>query len=191
MSVPDCQYQDLSKFRVPKGFRGRSVVTVQLWWICQATLFAFSPRPAYKWRASLLRVFGAKIGRNSRIRSSARFTYPWKVSIGDNSWIGDRAELYSLVEISVGNNVCVSQDCYIATAGHDIGSLSFDYVTGPIAIEDEAWLASGAFVMPGVTVGRGAIVAARSVVTKDVAEALIVAGSPAHTMGRRHAPSEQ
>ena len=115
----------------------------------------------------------------------AYFTYPWKISVGDNSWIGDRAELYSLVEIEVGSHCCISQDCYIATSGHNHHGLSFDYITGKVVIQDEVWLASGVFVMPGLNVGRGAVVAARSVVTHNIVEADIVAGMPARSIGKR------
>lgn len=178
-------FQDLSRFRVPPGFRGRSVVTVQLWWMCQATLFALSPQPFYRWRAALLRLFGANIGKNVKIRPSSRFTYPWKVTIGDYAWIGDRAELYSLDEIEIGAHCCISQDCYIATSGHDINALSFDYTNGKVVIEEEAWLAAGVFVMPNLRIGRGAVVGARSLVTRSVPEANIVRGSPACKIGVR------
>jgi len=134
----------------------------------------------------LLRVFGANVGDGVIIRPSARITYPWKVTIGANSWIGDRAELYSLDRIEIGADCCISQDCYLATASHDIHSLSFDYVTGPICVDNEAWLASGVFIMPGITIGKGAVIAARSVVTKDVSSGAIVAGIPARNFGVRH-----
>lgn len=121
------------------------------------------------------------------MRSSARVTYPWKVRIGDHSWIGDRAEIYSLVEIEIGEHVCISQDTYLASAGHDHTDIHFSYITGKITIEDEVWVGSGAFIMPGITIGKGAIVSARAVVTKNVAEASIVAGVPAKEIGKRQA----
>ena len=168
----DNEFQDLSLFRVPAKFRGRSKIIVQLWWFVQATLFSLSPQFAYRWRAFLLRIFGAEVGKNTRIRSSARFTYPWKIKIGDNTWIGDRAEIYSLTNIFIGNNCCISQDCYLASASHDMNRISFDYLYSDIIIEDEVWLASGAFIMPGVKVGYGSVVGARSLVTKVVLEHL-------------------
>ncbi len=160
-------------------------MVVQLWWLCQATLFALSPQPFYGWRAALLRLFGAQVGQNVKIRQSARFTYPWKVKIGDHSWIGDRAELYSLVEIEIGAHCCISQDCYISTSGHDYRKLSFDYTPAKVVIDDEVWLASGVFVFPGCQIGQGAVVGARSLVTRDVDEATIVAGTPARPIGKR------
>ncbi|MFD2175838.1 WcaF family extracellular polysaccharide biosynthesis acetyltransferase [Rhodobacter lacus] len=179
------RYQDLSLFRVPAGFRGRNGGVVQLWWLVQATLFGLSPQFAYRWRRMLLRLFGAQIGTGVIIRPTARITYPWKVEIGDHSWIGDHATLYSLDKIRIGAHCCLSQHSYLATAGHDTRRISFDYVTGPILVEDEVWIASGAFVMPGLRIARGAVIAAGAVLTSEVEEAAIMAGVPARRIGTR------
>ncbi|UWR30451.1 WcaF family extracellular polysaccharide biosynthesis acetyltransferase [Sulfitobacter sp. W002] len=178
--------QDLASFRVPTGFRGRSQLTCQLWWIVQATLFRLSPQPAYRWRAMLLRAFGAVVGSNTRIRPTARFTYPWKIKIGDNSWIGDRAELYCLVPIIIGDDVCISQDSYLCTGSHDMTKRSFDYDCAEILVQDQVWIATGCFVSPGVTLKKGAVVGARSLVLSDVEEGAVYAGQPARRIRDRH-----
>ena len=100
--MPDqnnARFQDLSKFTNPVGFRGKSAIFVQLWWICQALLIHPSPQILFGWRRVILRIFGAKIGPGVLIRPSVRIVYPWKVTIGANSWIGDDVDLYSLGEI--------------------------------------------------------------------------------------------
>ena len=102
-------YQNLDKFVMPKNFRGRGVITVQLWWLIQSSLFARSPQFAYKWRNFLLRMFGAKIGEGVIIRPNVRITYPWKLTIGDYAWVGDNAELYTLGEIYIGKHAVISQ----------------------------------------------------------------------------------
>lgn len=172
-------YQRLDKFSVPEGFRGRGAITVQLWWIIQSTLFACSPQFAYKWRASLLRMFGAKIGKNVIIRPSVKTTYPWKLTIGDNSWIGDNVELYTLGEITIGKNAVVSQRSYLCTGSHDHTSEAFDIYAKPIVIEDEAWVATDVFIAPGVIIGKGAVIGARSSVYKSMPSGMICTGSPA------------
>jgi putative colanic acid biosynthesis acetyltransferase WcaF len=177
--------QDLAAHRLPKGFRGRSALYVQLWWIVQASFFHTSPQIFYPWRRWLLRLFGAKVGARVRLRPSVTITYPWKVSIGDNAWIGDNATLYSLAPISIGTNTVISQGAYLCGGSHDYRDVTFRIYGEPIMIEPEAWIAAQAFVHPGVTVGRGAIVGACSVVTKDVAPYAIVAGNPAIPMGSR------
>lgn len=178
-------YQDISRFRLPKGFRGRPAWFVQLWWCVQASLFGWSPQFMYGWRCWLARLFGMKIGRNVLIRPSARITYPWKVRIGDHCWIGDDVVLYSLGEIEVGSNAVISQKSYICAASHDHRALSFDSFDRKITIEDEVWIATDVFVAPGVTIGAGAVVGARSSVFTDLPGGMICLGSPARPVGPR------
>jgi len=172
-------YQKLDQFRLPDGFRGRSAIVVQLWWLVQSTLFAMSPQFMFGWRRWLLKQFGAQIGENVQIRPSVRVTYPWKVSMGNNVWIGDHAELYSLGEIEIGNDVVISQKSYLCAATHNFTKPSFDMVDKKITIEDQAWIASDVFVAPGVTIGRGALIGARSSVFSDMPTGMICVGSPA------------
>lgn len=182
--------QDLSRFELPSGFRGRSAIIVQLWWLVQATVFAASPQFLYGWRRWLLRCFGARIGRDVLIRPSARITYPWKITIGERSWIGDHAELYSLGEIVIGRDAVVSQNAYLCTGSHDIHALGFDIFAKPIVVEDEAWVAADVFVHPGVTIARGSVVGARSVVTKSTRPYHVHIGSPAVPLFERRKPGE-
>jgi putative colanic acid biosynthesis acetyltransferase WcaF len=179
------EFQNLEKFSVPPGFRGRSALVVVLWQLVQSTLFGLSPPPFYSWRRTLLRLFGAKIGRKVLLRPTARVTFPWKVEIGDFSWIGDHVEVYSLERITIGRHSVVSQRSYLCTASHDMHDLAFAYVTGPINIGDQVWIASDVFVAPGVAIGRGAVVGTRSTVFSDVPPEVVAFGSPARTMKQR------
>jgi len=172
-------YQRLDQFQLPPNFRGRSAFIVQLWWITQATFFAWSPQFLYGWRRFLLRLFGAKIGRGVLMRPSARVTYPWKLSIGDFSWVGDEVELYTLGNIEIGEHVVISQRCYLCTGSHDPAKAAFDIYARPIMIHDQAWLASDVFISPGVTIGFGCVVGARSTVFHDLPAGKICYGSPA------------
>lgn len=177
--------QNLTEFEVPVGFRGASGWYVQLWWLVQSTLFGLSPQFLYGWRRFLLRLFGANIGKGVLIRPSVRVTYPWKVSIGDWAWIGDDVILYSLGEIYIGENAVVSQRSYICTGGHDYIKPSFDIFANQIVIESEAWVATDVFVAPGVRIGRGAVIGARSTVFKDMPPMMICYGNPARAMQPR------
>lgn len=178
-------YQDLASFRVPPGFRGRPGWFVLLWQGVQATLFAWSPQPAYGWRRALLRLFGARVGAHVLVRPSARITYPWKVRLAEHVWIGDHAELYSLGPIEIGAHAVISQKSYLCTGSHDHRRSDFPLLQSAIRVEDQAWIATDCFVAPGVTIGRGALVAARSTVLQDVPAGMIVAGSPAVLKGPR------
>ncbi len=182
------RFIDLSRVLVPEEFRGRPAWFVQLWWIAQDWLIRPSPQFMYGWRRLLWRLFGANVGRNVLIRPTARVTFPWKVTIGDNSWIGDHAELYSLAPIQIGRNSVISQRVYLCAATHDYTRIDFPLVAKPIRIEDEVWIAAGAFVFPGVKIGRGAIIGAASLVLEDMPAATICAGHPARPIKQRPIP---
>lgn len=177
--------QNLNAYSNPKDFRGRSKITVQLWWIVQATLFRLSPQFTYGWRRFLLRSFGAKIGKDVIIRPSAQITYPWKLTIGDHSWIGDEVVLYTLGEIEVGENAVISQRSYICTGTHDYTSSDFRIYAEKIKIGNKCWLATDVYVAPGVTIGDKTVVGARSSVFKDLPENMICIGNPAKSVKPR------
>jgi len=184
-------YQKLDQFQLPQGFRGRSGWYVQLWWLVQSTLFAMSPQFMFGWRRFLLRLFGAKVGSGVLIRPSVRVTYPWKVLIGDRSWIGDNVVLYSLGEIEIGSDVVISQKSYLCVATHDHTRPSFDMIEKKITVEDQAWLATDVFVAPGVTIGRGALIGARSSVFSDMPAGMICFGSPARAVRARNSENSR
>lgn len=183
-------YQDLSRFRMPTGFRGRSAAFVQLWWLVDALLFRPSPQVLYGWRRWLLRLFGAEIGTGVLIRPSVRITYPWKVAIGDHAWVGDHAILYSLADIRIGAHSVVSQLSHLCTGSHDSESASFAITAAPIVVGSQCWIASDVFVAPGVTIGDGAVVGARSSVFRDLSPATIYAGTPARPVRPRPLPDK-
>ncbi|MBX6322141.1 MAG: colanic acid biosynthesis acetyltransferase WcaF [Rhodospirillaceae bacterium] len=180
--------QDLARFRVPEGFRGRSALAVQLWWAVQATLFRLSPQVCYGWRRWLLRLFGARVGSRVLVRPSVRITYPWNVTLGDRAWIGDDVVLYSLGPIDIGHDAVVSQRCYLCAGTHDHEQPDFPILGRPIAVGPEAWLAADVFVAPGVSIGRGAVVGARSSVFADLPEMMVCFGTPARPVRPRLGP---
>jgi putative colanic acid biosynthesis acetyltransferase WcaF len=175
---PPVTFQDLGRFRMPPGFRGRGALAVQLWWAVQATLFRWSPQFAYGFRAALLRRFGAKVGQGCVIRPTVTVTYPWKVSIGDRAWIGDDVAVYSLGEITIGHDAVVSQRSYLCAADHDHTQADFPIRARPVHVEPEAWVGTDSFIGPGVTVGRGSVVGARSSVFKSLPPGMMCMGSP-------------
>jgi putative colanic acid biosynthesis acetyltransferase WcaF len=171
-------YQDLSSFRLPSGFRGRSAFSVQLWWIVQATLFRCSPQFAYGWRRFLLRLFGAKVGQRVIIRPTATITYPWKLRIGNYSWIGDHVILYTLGSVAIGDHTVVSQGSHICAADHDFNDPAFTIRAKPIVIGREVWIASDVFVAPGVSIGDATVVGARSSVFRNLPPLTVCFGHP-------------
>jgi len=172
-------WQDLSQFRIPARFRGRSPIVCQLWWVVQASLFRWSPQFAYGFRVGLVRVFGGTIGKGVKIRPTVTLTYPWKVMIGDYSWIGDDVVLYSLGDIRIGSNTVISQKSYLCAADHDSATLSFPLRARPISVGGQVWIAADVFLGPGVSVADGVIIGARSSVFSDLPPGVIAMGSPA------------
>ncbi|CAH9018349.1 putative colanic acid biosynthesis acetyltransferase [Candidatus Nitrosacidococcus sp. I8] len=179
------EVQNLAKFHIPDHFRGKPAWFVQIWWLVESSLFRHSPQFMYGWRCYLLKLFGAKIGKNVKIRPTASITYPWKVSIGDNSWIGDETVLYSLGDIEIGSNTVISQRSYICTGSHDYKLPTFDIFARKITIESEVWVGTDVFIAPGVEIGFGTVVGARSSVFNTLPPMKICIGSPAKPITNR------
>lgn len=178
-------WQQLDRATIASDFRGRPKWFVQIWWTVQATLFRGSPQVAYGWRRWLLRAFGARIGKGVIIRPSVQVTYPWKLTIGDHARVGDDVVLYTLGEIEIGAHAVVSQRSYLCTGSHDYTRSAFDIFSKPIRVGEQAWLAADVFVAPGVEIGAGTVVGARSSVFKSLPAGMMARGSPARVTGPR------
>jgi len=164
----------------------RKELFLRLLWGLASPLFHLSPRHFWGWRVAMLRMFGAKIGSQVHIYSTVRVTVPWTLEIGDQAAVGDRAILYALGPISIGDRATVSQGAHLCAGTHDLRDPSRPLLKPPITIGNDAWICADAFVGPDVVVGDGAIVGARAVVMKDVSANAIVAGNPARPIGSTH-----
>lgn len=176
---------DLRRYDQSWFDRGRPGWLILLWWLAQAVVFPLSPHSAHGIRIGLLRLFGAKIGRGVVIRPTARITYPWKVDIGDYSWVGDDVVIYSLDHITIGQHCVISQKCYLCTGSHDIRHPDFRLQTAPIAIGNGAWVATDCFVAPGVKIGANAVIGTRSSVFASMPEQQVCWGTPCRPRHRR------
>ena len=156
-----------------------------LWGIVWALLFRPSPRICFAWRRTLLRLFGATIGRNARIAPTVRVWAPWNLQVGEEASLGYRVDCYCVDRVVIGAHATVSQETFLCTASHDVSDPQMGLTTAPITIEDQAWVCARAFVGPGIHVGVGGVVGACSVVTRDVDPWTIVAGNPARVIGPR------
>lgn len=154
-------------------------------WALTTPLFRFSPRPFFQWRASILRLFGARLGRHVHVYPSARITMPWNLEVGDWSSIGEDVLIYDLGRVSIGSRVTISHRAQLCAGSHDHRRLEMPLLKPPIRVGDEAWICANAFIGPGVTVGKGAVVGACAVAVRDVGDGCIVAGNPARIIGRR------
>lgn len=153
-----------------------------IWQVVWLTLYRPSPTPLHAWRCFLLRSFGAKIRTGAHPYPSARVWAPWNLTMGQDSCLGPESDCYNPVPVTLGKRAIVSQKAYLCTPSHEIDD-AFTLVGAPIVLEDYSWVATSAFVGPGVTVGRGAVVGACAVVMKDVAAGKVVVGNPAKEVG--------
>lgn len=171
-------FVDLRNYDQSGYDRGRPVWFILMWWLVQAIAFPLSPHFLNSFRSWLLRLFGARVGKGVIIRPTARFTYPWKVEIGDYSWIGDDVVLYSLDQIRIGQHCVISQKSYLCTGSHDIKDPAFGLITSPITIEEGVWIAADCFIAPGVQIGANVVIGARSSVFSNISHAQVCWGNP-------------
>lgn len=158
-----------------------------LWGLVWCLLFRPSPRPLFGWRRMLLRLFGAKIHPSAAIYASVKVWAPWNLKMEARSVIGDYVDCYSVAGVILEEDATVSQYTFLCTASHDIESASRDLTCRPIVIGRGAWVFASSFVGMGVNVGEGAVVAAGSVVVKDVSPYTVVGGNPAKYIKSRRA----
>jgi putative colanic acid biosynthesis acetyltransferase WcaF len=137
------------------------------------------------WRATVLRLFGAEIGKNSNIYASVKIWAPWNLKVGTFTTIGPKVDCYNQGRVIIGSQVIVSQKSYICASSHDCTISKFPLIVRPVTIEDQVWIAADAFIGPGVTVQEGAVVGARASVFKDVLPWTIVGGNPANYLKNR------
>ena len=148
-------------------------------------LYRPSPKVFHGWRRFLLRLFGAKVGAGVHPYPSARIWAPWNLEMGDHSCLGFGVDCYSVAKVQIGAHATISQYSYLCSASHDLEHPNMPLITAPIRVGDGCWLAADVFVGPGVTVGEGAVVGARSTVLRDVEPWTIVVGTPARFIRRR------
>jgi putative colanic acid biosynthesis acetyltransferase WcaF len=154
-------------------------------WSFGRLFFRFSPRPCFGWRRFVLRCFGAKIGVHVHIYPSTWIYFPWNLTVGDWSAIGEQAFIYNLGPVTLGAQVTISHRAQLCAGTHDYTQPDLPLIKPPIVIHDQAWICADAFVGPGVTVGEGAIVGARAVVMKNIEPWDIFAGNPAKVIKKR------
>jgi putative colanic acid biosynthesis acetyltransferase WcaF len=126
----------------------------------------------------LLRAFGARIGRHCHVYPSVRIWAPWNLELHDQACLGRGVICYSMDTICLGPRVMVSQGAHLCTGSHDYETPNFQLFTRPIHIEADAWICAEAFLAPGVTIGEGAVIGARSVVTRSQPAWMVCAGNP-------------
>jgi putative colanic acid biosynthesis acetyltransferase WcaF len=184
---------DIAANRRAKKYSAREIFR-RILWSGGRLAFRFSPRPCFGWRRFVLRCFGAKIGAQVNTYPSTWIYFPWNLTVGDWSAIGEEAFIYNLGPVTLGEKVTVSHRAQLCAGTHDYAQPDLPLLRPPIVIANQAWVCADAFVGPGVTVGEGAIIGACAVAMKNVAPWTIVAGNPAKLVKQRkwdHGPNNE
>ncbi|HUT57558.1 MAG TPA: WcaF family extracellular polysaccharide biosynthesis acetyltransferase [Phycisphaerae bacterium] len=177
---------NLATFRSTGSDRGASKITEAAWVLVRSILFERWPGKCYALKRSLLRLFGAKVGKGVVIKPGVKITFPWRLDLGNYVWLGEDSWLLNLALITIEDHVCISQRAMLCTGNHDYTSTQFKTVNKPIHVECGAWIAAQAWVGPGVHVGSHAVLTAGSVASQDLDPYGIYRGNPALKIRQRH-----
>ena len=155
-------------------------------WMLLGSLFLSSwfPWPSAL-KCTLLRAFGARVGKGVIIKPRVNVKYPWRLTVGDYSWIGEGVWIDSLALVRIGSNACLSQGVMIETGNHDWSRISFDLKVKSVVIEDGAWAAVKSLLLPGAHLATHAVLGAGAVLAGDTEPYGIYTGVPARKVKER------
>lgn len=164
---------------------GRPRWVFMLWYLFKCAFFLNAlPWPS-SFKSWLLRLFGAKIGKRVYWKPRVNIHIPWKLKIGDYTWVGEEVCIINFAPVTIGSHCCLSQRSFICSGNHDYSSPDMRYRHAPIILEDGVWVGAGAFVGPGVTVGTDAVVTAMSLANHSLDGGWVYAGQPCKAVRKR------
>jgi putative colanic acid biosynthesis acetyltransferase WcaF len=170
---------DLSAYNNYPYHPGGNILKRVLWLYTNAVIFKTSLVPFSALKVGLLRLFGATIGKNVTIKPGVNIKYPWFLTIGNETWIGENVWIDNLVMVMIGSNVCLSQGVVLLTGSHNYKKNTFDLITGSIVLADGVWIGAQAIVNQGITAATHAVLTTGSVATKNMEPYAIYQGNPA------------
>ena len=156
-----------------------------VWSVCRR-----GPRFLSPLRVVLLRLFGARIGRQVLVCGNVKVLMPWNLTIADCTAISEGVDIYNFAKVRIGSDSVLSRGVWICTGSHDYNDPTFPLTWKDITIGDATWIAAQCFLAPGVRVGDGVVVAARSVVTRNLDNWNVYGGNPCALIKARAKPSE-
>ena len=175
----------LSQFNNDWYNPGGNAVKRFLWYFTNVVWFN-SGFPISRLKIFMLRLYGAKIGSGVVIKPRVNIKYPWKLTIGNNVWIGEHVWIDNLGKVSIGDNVCLSQGAFLLCGNHDYKKTTFDLIVGDITLEEGVWIGAKAIVCPGVTCSSHSVLAVGSVATSNLEAYKIYQGNPASIVRERN-----
>lgn len=164
---------------------GAGKLKMILWYFTNVLFFISAMNPSSGLKVFLLRMFGARIGKGVVIKPSVNIKYPWRLEIGDYTWIGEKVWIDNLEDVKIGANCCISQGAMLLTGNHNYRKTTFDLITKGITLEEGAWIGAFAIVCPGVTVKSHAVLAVNSVASETLQPYSVYKGNPAQYIRER------
>ncbi|WP_430817964.1 WcaF family extracellular polysaccharide biosynthesis acetyltransferase [Carboxylicivirga sp. N1E11] len=177
---------DLSKYNNDWFNEGAGLVKRSLWFMVNALFFINPLNPLSGIKVQLLRLFGAEVGKGVVIKPGVNIKYPWKLVLGDYTWIGERVWIDNLEKVVIGRNCCLSQECLILIGNHNYKLSTFDLMVAPVVIEDGVWMGARSIVTGGVRCGSHSVLSVNSVASANLEPYAIYRGNPAHKVKDRH-----
>lgn len=156
-----------------------------LWYFTNVFFFVNAFNPSSGLKRILLKWFGAKLGKEVVIKPGVNVKYPWKLTIGDHVWIGEKVWIDNLADVVIGNNVCISQGAMLLTGNHNYRKKTFDLIVKGIELEEGVWLGAQSIVCPGITAFSHSILTVGSVATKNMESYFVYSGNPAVAVKKR------
>lgn len=170
---------DLSKYNNAWYSVGAVSLKLIVWYFVNLWVLRSGWLPLNGIKVVILRLFGAKVGKNVVIKPHVNIKYPWRLTIGDNVWIGENAWIDNLADVTIGDNVCISQGAMLLCGNHNYKKTTFDLMIGEIKLEEGVWVGAQSVVCPGVTMKSHSVLAVGSIATKDCEAYAIYQGNPA------------
>lgn len=155
-------------------------------WYFVNVLFFINPLNPSSWlKVRLLRWFGANVGKGVVVKPGVNIKYPWNLTIGDHTWIGERVWIDNLDRVTIGKHCCLSQGALLLCGNHHYGKVTFDLMVKPIVLEDGVWLGALSVVTGGVTCYSHSVLAIQSVASQSLEEYFVYRGNPAVKLKER------
>lgn len=176
---------DLSRFNNSWYKPGGNIIKRTLWYFTNILFFLNPWNPFSSLKVFLLKLYGAKVGKGVVIKPSVNIKYPWKLKIGNYTWIGEKVWIDNLADVVIGDHVSISQGAMLLCGNHNYKKSTFDLLTGEINIEDGVWVGAQNIVTPGIRCKSHSILTVNSVATKDLDAYTIYQGNPAVEVRKR------